>query len=99
LVTKDGRPLASPPPTPYGIAAAILVARDEIMRVDHRQHPCVQPQNIKVEVKFQVQRKADLSTQAEIVLFSAGFDASMQKENANSLTVTFETAGSSPGID
>jgi hypothetical protein len=103
-VLELGRALARPEPEgqhdttvaaqPHPIADALIGLRNELLEVKH-DAPCFKPTQLKVQVDFEVVRKADGG--ADIVLFKIitfGGKAEYSNDRLQSLILTFDLADS-----
>jgi hypothetical protein len=80
------------------IAEAISAASKELLDVDHNALPCLKPQDVKVEIDFDVQKKSDGSISLSVVFLKFGAENVYTNENFHSMLVTFDLTQSSLAV-
>lgn len=90
-------PVPNPPDdlADYPLASTLWTVREQLLYVDHMLTPCVKPNQLEVDIDFEVQAKMKADVGLDILIVS--IDASNEKTNdtLQHLKVTFDMTGSS----
>jgi hypothetical protein len=87
---SDGSALAD-----HNLAATLWSLRQELLNVNHRQRPCVKPNQLKSQVDFEVVKDAKASLGIDIYIVSVGVSAENKSDSVQTLIVTFDMTGGS----
>lgn len=79
----------------HSLADTLWKLREQLLAVDHSKTPCLKPTQLTSQVDFQVVDERRAKTGASFLIVNAGGEAARTDDRTQSLTVTFDMAGSS----
>ncbi len=81
----------------HPLADTLWKVREELLKVNHNQGPCLQPGQLKSQIDFQVVKKVSGDVKISFLVVNIGGGMSTADDRTQSLIVTFDMAdGSTP---
>lgn len=77
-------------PDDLKIRDALEASEIQLLAIKHTALPCLKPQDIKVEVDFEVQEKFDVNPTLNLVIVKVSTDITKTNDATNSVVVTFD---------
>ena len=79
----------------HPLADTLWNLREELLRINHNQAPCLKPGQLKSQIDFQVVKKVDGNVKITFYIVSVGGGVATTDDRTQSMVVSFDMGGSS----